>query len=77
MPPCSGLTIYVCSTEEPSGLGDKLELFMFQHLLPWLEVMSILKQSRMTIALLNHFHSWLQVSISPLSSLDINCLIDV
>jgi hypothetical protein len=47
----------------PVHLADTLEQFVFQHLLHWLEVMSILRQSRMTIALMNQFLCWLRVRI--------------
>jgi hypothetical protein len=53
---------HVCVTTEALDiLADILEQFMFQHLLHWVEVMSIIKKSRMMIALVDHFFLWLQV----------------
>jgi hypothetical protein len=53
---------HVCaSTLATDALADTLEQFLFRHLLHWLEVMSIVKQSRMVIALVNHFLRWLRV----------------
>lgn len=55
---------HVCMiTQVSDNLADTLQLFLFRHLLHWLEAMSLLKKSRMTIALLNRFIHWLQVRI--------------
>ena len=55
---------HVCMIAVASvNLADVLEQFMFQHLLHWLEVMSILKQSRTTIALMKDLICWLRVCI--------------
>ena len=43
------------------GIARVLEVFLFWHLLHWLEAMSILKQSRMTIASMQQLFEWLQV----------------
>ena len=51
------------------AVADELEEFLFRHLLHWLEVMSILKQSRTTIASMRHFLEWLQVHILTLMTL--------
>jgi hypothetical protein len=47
-------------------LADTLDQFMFLHFLHWLEVMSILKQSRLAISLLDRLLCWLQVRTSIL-----------
>jgi hypothetical protein len=55
---------HVCMiTQVPDNLADTLQQFLFQHLLHWLEAMSLLKKSRMTIGLLNRLIRWLQVRI--------------
>jgi hypothetical protein len=55
---------HVCMiTQAPENLADTLEQFLIGHLLHWLEAMSILKKSRLTIALLNRFILWLQVRL--------------
>jgi hypothetical protein len=55
---------HVCMiADAPDTLANTLERFMSKHLLHWVEVMSILKQSRKTIALVDHLLRWLQVRI--------------
>jgi hypothetical protein len=55
---------HVCSiTAAPGNLADLLEQFLFRHLLHWLEVMSLLKRSRLTIILMSRFLDWLRVRL--------------
>jgi hypothetical protein len=42
-----------------------LEAFLAQHLLHWLEAMSILRKSRNSVALLDNLRGWISVSLSP------------
>jgi hypothetical protein len=53
---------HVCLIEQPTmALADALEKYLFQHLLHWLEAMSILKESRSTITSVHHLLIWLTV----------------
>jgi hypothetical protein len=63
-------TSYACTSwidhvldikEGTEYIADILEQFLFQHLLHWLEAMSILKKSRTTIASVHRLLDWLQV----------------
>jgi hypothetical protein len=55
---------HVCSiTAAPDNLADLLEKFLFRHFLHWLEVMSSLKRSRLTITLMSRFLDWLRVRL--------------
>jgi energy-coupling factor transporter ATP-binding protein EcfA2 len=42
-------------------IGDILEQFLLQHLVHWLEAMSVLKKSRTTIASINRLLEWVHV----------------
>jgi hypothetical protein len=48
-------------TEDVDVVRDTLDQFLFQHLLHWIEAMSILKKSRMTITSVRCLHDWLHV----------------
>jgi hypothetical protein len=53
---------HVCLIKQPTmALADALEKYLFQHLLHWLEAMSILKESRSTITSVHHLLIWLTV----------------
>jgi hypothetical protein len=59
---CVSWIDHICAITEGANLvEDILEQFLFQHLLHWLEAMSILKKSRMTITLLQRLLEWLHV----------------
>ena len=69
---CVSWIDHICAITECANLvEDILEQFLFQDLIHWLEAMSILKKSRMTIILLQRLPEWLHVCdlISSLHSL--------
>lgn len=56
---------HTCDVQQAYALlENKIEELMFQHLLHWLEAMSILKQSRATIILLGRLLDWAHVILS-------------
>ena len=60
---CSFWVDHVCGIEDDIPLiADHLAQFLFQHLLHWLEAMSILKKSREAIGLLHRLLTWVEVS---------------
>jgi hypothetical protein len=66
---CNSWIDHICLiTEGSDAVGDMLEKFLFEHLLHWLEAISILKKSRMTIMLLHRLLVWFHVggTILPL-----------
>jgi hypothetical protein len=52
---------HVCLIEDPLPISEKLEAFLFKHLLHWFEAMNILKRSRETIRMLRNLHDWHKV----------------
>jgi len=64
---CTSWIDHICDiADEEESIAGLLEQFLFQHLLHWLEAMSILKKSRTTIVSVHHLLNWLQVCDSPL-----------
>jgi hypothetical protein len=60
---CSFWVDHVCGVVDDILLiADHLDQFLFQHLLHWLEGMSILKKSRKAIGLLHRLLTWVEVS---------------
>jgi hypothetical protein len=53
---------HVCIIKDATSIAEKLETFLFKHLLHWFEAMAILKRSRDTIGILRHLHDWHMVS---------------
>jgi hypothetical protein len=51
--------------DDISSIANHLNQFIFQHLLHWLEAMSILRKSRETIGMLNQLLAWVTVSCRP------------
>ena len=51
----------ITDSEGTEFIVDTLEQFLFQHLLHWLEVMSILNKSRTTVASVHRLLNWLRV----------------
>ncbi|KIM86661.1 hypothetical protein PILCRDRAFT_64660 [Piloderma croceum F 1598] len=49
---------HVCIIKDATSIAEKLETFLFKHLLHWFEAMAILKRSRDTIGILRHLHDW-------------------
>jgi hypothetical protein len=65
---CISWIDHVCIiTEDVDVVGDELDRFLFQHLLHWIEAMSILKKSKTTITSVRCLHDWLQVR-GPISA---------
>jgi hypothetical protein len=67
---CTFWIEHICAiTENAATCSERLEIFVFEHLLHWLEVMSIAKMSRATIAQLKALLTWINVnafgSLSP------------
>jgi hypothetical protein len=59
---CASWIDHICIiTDNTELVGAMLEQFLFNHLLHWLEAMSILKKSRMAIASIHFLLNWLQV----------------
>jgi len=59
---CISWIDHVCMVAEHAEMiGDMLEQFLLQHLVHWLEAMSILKKSRTTIASINRLLEWVHV----------------
>jgi hypothetical protein len=52
---------HVCMIAETSLIIEKLERFLFKHLLHWFEAMSILKKPRDMVGLLSHILNWIKV----------------
>lgn len=55
---------HTCRIQDVDFIGDiteRVEVFLFQHLLHWMESMSILKMTRDCIALLEKLLAWLAV----------------
>lgn len=53
---------HVCSTSDDApSLAMRINVFLHEHLLHWLEAMSHLRLSRDTISLLNDLHEWTKV----------------
>jgi len=48
---------HVCAIKDATSIADRLETFLFKHLLHWFEAMGILKRSRDTIGMLSHWHT--------------------
>jgi len=64
---CSSWIDHICAiTEEVHLVGEILERFLFRHLLHWLEVMGIVKQSRTVIISVRSLLDWLHVCDSIL-----------
>ena len=54
---------HICAiTENAATCSERLEIFVFEHLLHWLEVMSIAKMSRVTIGQLKALLTWINVN---------------
>lgn len=53
---------HVCIIKDATSITERLETFLFKHLLHWFEAMAILKRSRDTIGILRHLHDWHMVS---------------
>ena len=49
---------HVCIIKDAFAIADRLEAFLFKHLLHWFEAMSILKRSRDSIGLLSRLRDW-------------------
>jgi hypothetical protein len=64
---CTSWIDHVCTVTEGVDLIDILNQFLFQHLLHWLEAMSILKKSKMTIRSVRCLCDWLHVR-NPISA---------
>ncbi|KIM86469.1 hypothetical protein PILCRDRAFT_327664 [Piloderma croceum F 1598] len=54
---------HVCLIKDASLVADRLETFLFKHLLHWFEAMSILKRSRDTITMLQRLRDWHAISL--------------
>ena len=64
---CNFWVKHVCAVkEEVASLTEPLDIFMFQHLLHWIEAMSILRRSRETIKSLKSLFIWATVRINSL-----------
>jgi hypothetical protein len=59
---CTFWIDHVCKVTDVSLIVDKLEGFIFKHLLHWFEAMSILKRSREMIGLIRRLLHWMDVS---------------
>jgi hypothetical protein len=56
--------VCLCKDNTPS-ITEHLDAFLNQHLLHWLEAMSILRRARDTIAQLRNLWDWITVSVLP------------
>jgi hypothetical protein len=52
---------HICLTKDASSLANKLEAYLFKHLVHWLEAMSILNRSRETFEMLGRLRDWHRV----------------
>lgn len=52
---------HICLTEDASPIANKLEAYLFKHLVNWLEAMSILNRSRETLEMLGRLRDWHRV----------------
>lgn len=50
---------------KPTAIIVALDEFLRQHLLHWVEAMSLLQISRATIGMLERLYAWIYVSSSP------------
>jgi hypothetical protein len=62
---CTFWIEHVCLVEEAASLLERLECFLFKHLLHWFEAMSILKRTSQTIAMLRRLREWQMVVRQP------------
>lgn len=59
---CTHWIEHVCMAADTTRILPALEILLRQHLLHWVEAMSILKISRATIGMLERLHAWICVS---------------
>lgn len=52
---------HVCLASDPQLIVDKVEAFIFKHILHWLEAMSILRKSPEAVGILQRLLIWVQV----------------
>lgn len=55
---CDFWVEHICIIEDAASIADRLETFLFKHLMHWFEAMSILKRSRKTIDLMRRLRGW-------------------
>jgi hypothetical protein len=55
---CSFWVEHVCMITDVTSIADKLETFLFDHLLHWFEAMSILKRSKDTTNMIRGLRDW-------------------
>jgi len=55
---CGFWVEHVCMIKDASSIAEKLETFLFKHLLHWFEAMSILQMSKDTIGLMGRLRDW-------------------
>jgi hypothetical protein len=61
---CTFWIEHVCAiTVDVVACRDRLEAFVFKHLLHWMEAMCIVQKSRATIGLLKALVNWIHVSV--------------
>jgi hypothetical protein len=60
---CKHWVEHVC--ECPGDFGSRLYNFLSKNILPWLEAMIMLKESRRAEEMLHQLHEWLKVSLLP------------
>jgi hypothetical protein len=58
---CTFWVEHVCMITDAGAIMERLERFLFQHLLHWFEAMSILKRSKETIRMLKQPFDWHKV----------------
>ena len=68
---------HVCLIMDPSPIADRLETFLFKHLLHWFEAMTILLKSRETIRMLRSLRDWHRVRHFPSSRMISRRLISI
>ncbi|KAF7979251.1 hypothetical protein HWV62_42918 [Athelia sp. TMB] len=56
---------HVCAVENGEAIAPRLEQFVFEHLLHWLEAMSILGRARSATTMLKSLLSWYQKRLPP------------
>lgn len=74
---CTFWVDHICAVEDANLIADRLEGFMFKHLLHWIEAMSVLKKSRDTIRMTQSLLDWIDVRSSALydhSTSDVHCV---
>ena len=55
---CEFWVEHVCIIEDAAFIADRLNIFLFKHLMHWFEAMSILKKSTETIGLMKRLCDW-------------------